>query len=98
MAEEIILQKPATYWRGLLTESGHLFLTHDQLAFLPRRPCVQTERVIINLEDIADVVRMDIGLSSEIHVRLKDGRRERFVMEERDEFIDAIKKHMPKKI
>jgi len=97
MAEEIILQKPAIYWRGLLTESGHLFLTHEQLVFLPRRPYMQTERVVINLEDIGDVYKMDIGLSSEIHIKLKDGRRERFVVEERDELIDAIKRLMPKK-
>ena len=94
MAGEIILEKRANHWRGMLADGGHLVLTKTQLTFLPHRFNIRGKRVIIDLKDICEILKVNIGFSSEIHVRPKSGQVERFVVWGRDELIEAINKQI----
>jgi len=97
VGDEVMLRKRASHWRGVLTESGFLFLDSKRIVFMPDRFDIRVERLEIDLDDITEVVKMDIGLSNEMHLKLKDGRRERFVVSGRDEFADALTRQMARK-
>jgi len=97
VTDEAMLRKRASHWRGVLTESGYLFLDPKRLVFMPDRFDIQEKRLEIDLRDIDEVIKMDIGLSNEMHLKLKDGRRERFVVSGRDGFVDALKRQMAHK-
>jgi len=82
----------------MLADGGHLVLTKTQLTFLPHRFNIRGKRVIIDLKDIFEITKVDIGLSSEIHVRLKGGQVERFVVWGRDELIEAVNKQIAENV
>jgi len=94
MAGEIILEKRANHWRGRLADGGHLILTKTQLIFSPHRFNIRGKRVVIDLKDIFKILKVDVGFSSEIHISLKGGSVERFVVWGRDELIEAINRQM----
>jgi len=98
MAGEIILEKRANHWRGMLADGGHLVLTKTRLTFLPHRFNIRGKRVVIELKDIFEIIKVNIGLSSEIHVKLRGGQVERFVVWGRDELIEAINKQIAENI
>lgn len=94
MAEEFILKKKANHWRGILSDGGHLVLTKTQLIFLPHRFNIGGKRIVIDLKDVSQILKVNVGLSSELQVSLKGGGVERFVVWGRDELLDEINKQM----
>lgn len=73
---------------------GELVLTREFLSFKPKEGLRKGKELSIPLENIIDITKEDHLLYSEIHVHLRDGGLERFIMphgEKRDRLIDAFR-------
>ena len=88
----------------LHSSQGKLVLTRKHLVYQPQGWTIHLrgkhirggEEMIIELRDIKDISKKQtsFGMSKQIWITYGEGHLERFVVWQRDEFIEAVKKQM----
>lgn len=90
--ELVIKEGAANHWRGAESVGGRLWLTNMRLHFKSHGLNVQTHEVSYPIWEIVSVEKQStLGVvPNGISVVLQDGRQERFVVEDRDDWIAKI--------
>lgn len=95
--ERLVHQSGANLQRGIETVGGHLFLTSRRLIFEAHRFNVKTGRTIIYLRDVDDVRKCWTKLfglipilPNSLAVESARGKTYKFVLSDRDAWIDRI--------
>lgn len=92
MSEEIIMKKLSNHFRKwYYADGGKLLLTNKNLIFHPHKINLPGGKLQIPLKYIKNVKkRTRFGISKQIVIERKDGKKEYFVMWHRDEFLNEI--------
>ncbi|MBN1582026.1 MAG: hypothetical protein JXA89_15080 [Anaerolineae bacterium] len=90
--EQTIKEGPANHWRGAESVGGKLLLTNMRLHFQSHKVNIQTHDVSYPIWEIVSVEKQStLGVvPNGIVVTLKDGHQERFVVDDRDDWIAKI--------
>lgn len=90
--EPVILQGPANHFKGIESVGGKLYLTRARLRFRSHGLNVQTHEASYPLDTIRSVEpARTLGIiPNGLAVTLEDGRRERFVVNRRGEWVEKI--------
>ena len=90
--ESIVHAGPANHFMGMEAVGGKLFLTNHRLRFRAHALNVQRHDTSYPLGDIVSVTpTRTLGLvPNGIRIELADGRREKFVVSARSEWLDAL--------
>jgi hypothetical protein len=90
--EVVVKSGPANHWRGIESVGGLLTMTNARLHFRPHAITFQRGDFSCAL---LDIVRVEASASlwiipNQIVVVLRDGRREKFVVQGRDEWVARL--------
>lgn len=90
--EQTIKEGPANHWRGAEAVGGRLWLTNIRLHFKSHGVNVQVHEVSYPIWEIVSVEKQStLGIvSNGMTVVLQNGQQERFVVEDRDDWIAKI--------
>ncbi|MBN1936185.1 MAG: hypothetical protein JW934_16070 [Anaerolineae bacterium] len=90
--EQTLKEGPANHWRGAESVGGRLWLTNMRLHFKSHGLNVQTHEVSFPIWEIVSVEKQStLGVvPNGMTVVLQDGRQERFVVDDRDDWIAKI--------
>src|SRR5688572_23488408 len=90
--EEPLCAGPANHWRGIEAVGGKLFLTSRRLVFRPHRVNVQAEERAWPIDDVVDAQPTNTLwiVPNGLLVLLRDGRREKFVVEDRASWLARL--------
>jgi len=95
-SEMIIKEGPASYFVGLGTIGGKLYLTNERLLFFPHKLNYSTKNSEIEISDISNVMKKKIFLSAHgLKIILSDNRNEEFLVYGRKKWISAINELIP---
>ncbi|HVY48570.1 MAG TPA: hypothetical protein VHB21_21925 [Minicystis sp.] len=91
--EAVLFQGPANHFKGMEGVGGRLYLTRERLRFKSHRLNVQVHEASYPLDAILSVEpTRTLGLiPNGLAVELTDGRRERFVVNGRGEWVKRIR-------
>ena len=100
--EEVIRKGRANLQRGIETVGGRLILTNQRLVFESHKLNAQRGMMELGLDEIAAVSECWTKLfgiiplvQNSISVKALDGRELKFVLDDRQEWIDAIDEVLP---
>jgi len=91
--ETVLLQGPANHWKGAEAVGGHLCLTRARLRFKSHGFNVQVHEASYPLGSIQSVEpARSLGIiPNGLLVVLDDGRREKFVVNRRGEWVEKVR-------
>jgi hypothetical protein len=98
--EETIKVGPASYKKGLANVGGRLTLTDKRLVFKPHALNLGGREQSYPLEDLGAILFPNtmFFIPNGLTLVLKDGRRERFVVYARKEWLEKIKDARAKRV
>lgn len=93
VGEQTIKEGPANHWRGAESVGGHLWLTTSRLYFKSHGLNVQTHEVSFPIWQINSAeTSSTLGVvPNGLTIVLQDGRQERFVVNDRDDWVAKIR-------
>ena len=90
--ENTLLESLASHYKGIEAVGGKLFLTNKKLIFKSHNFNVQNHELSINLNEIVKTDRYkNIGINNGLAIECKNGRTEKFVVEEPEKWIERLK-------
>lgn len=94
LREEVVAHGPANHFKGAEGRGGWLYITKSNLIFRPHKVNLQKDSLKIPLQDIVRYgERSTLGIiPNGLFVELPSGVNERFVLSQRNEWIDSIHK------
>ena len=98
MERSVIIERKANHFRGPgYADGGKLLLSPESLIFTPHKLNLPGGEFEIKLHQIVRIYKKDVvGFSKQIWIDLENGDTEKFVVWERDEFIEEVKKQISK--
>ena len=90
--ENVLLESPANHYKGVEAVGGKLLLTNKKFIFKSHKFNIQNRGFSISLDEIVRTDRYkNIGISNGFSIQCKNGKTEKFVVEESEKWIENLK-------
>ena len=91
--ENVLFESPANHYKGVEAVGGKLFLTNKKLIFKSHKFNIQNHEFSISLDEIVKTNKYkNIGINNGLSILCRNGKTEKFVVEEPEKWIVYFKR------